>query len=43
VHMCVCVYFVATQMEEADSRYVEVALSIFDKQPQTAKSGGPPA
>jgi len=43
MHMCVCVcvwgggvYFVAPQMEEAALRYGEVALNIFDKQPQTA-------
>jgi len=29
----VCVYFVAVQMEEAASRYGELALNIFNKQP----------
>jgi len=33
VCVCVCVYFVAPQMEEAASRYGELALNIFDKQP----------
>jgi hypothetical protein len=36
VCVCVCVYFVTPQMEEAALRYGEVALKIFDKQPQTA-------